>query len=252
MLISDRHQKILNILQEEKSVSNKKLIETLYVSEATLRRDLSKMEQKGLLQRTHGGATIIESPTNESSLMVREQKQIKEKRKICIKCYDFIQDNSSYFIDSSSTVSHLLPYFNNFKDITAITNGLHNAMILTQTTRANVYITSGVIYTKTNSILGSDTIDYINNFNCNAFIFSCGGVSPQGVTEANFEQRLVKRAMLKNSKIHILLVDHTKFGKIYLSRTCGFEEIDYIITDQMPSPEYLEIFKQTKTKVIVA
>jgi DeoR family fructose operon transcriptional repressor len=252
MLISERHQKILSILQTEKTISIQKLVKVLYVSEATLRRDLTKMEQQGLLQRTYGGATIIESSSKESSILIREQTQIKEKRKIAIKCLDILKDNYSYFIDSSSTVGHLLYHLNNFKDLTVITNGLNNAIILTQTTKANVFLTSGMVYTKTNSILGIDTIEYIRKFNCNSFLFSCSGISPEGITEANFEQSLVKKEMLKHSKEHILLVDHTKFNKIFLCRNCGFEDIDYIITDEVPEQEYIDLFNQNNVKLIIA
>lgn len=252
MLISERHQKILSILQKEKVVSTKKLREILFVSEATLRRDLTKMEQKGLIKRTYGGATIIESTAIESSILIREQKQISEKRKIAAKTLDLLRDNQSYFIDSSSTIGHLLYLFNKFKDITVITNGLNNAAILMQTTATNVYITPGFVNVKTNSIIGADTIEYINKFNCNFFLFSCAGISLNGVTEANLEQSMVKREMLKNSKIHILLADHTKFNKIFLCKSCDFKDIDYLVTDLEPEREYIDLLEKTGVQLIIA
>jgi len=252
MLISERHQKIMDILQKEKAASIKKLMAALFISEATLRRDLTKMEQKGLIKRTYGGATIIESIANESSILVREQKQIKEKRKIAVHALNLIKDNNSYFVDSSSTVGHLLYRFNNFKDITVITNGLNNAAILMQTSSAHVYITPGMVNTKTNSILGADTIEYINKFNCNAFLFSCGGITLEGITEANPEQSLVKREMLKKSQLHILLADYTKFNKIFLCRSCGFEDIDYLITDRIPNHKFQDILAKADVRLIIA
>jgi DeoR/GlpR family transcriptional regulator of sugar metabolism len=253
MLITERHQKIMALLQKEKTISTKKLRELLYVSEATLRRDLKEMEQRGLLQRTYGGATIVESPTREASIIIREQKQIREKRRIAVKCLEFINDHNSYFIDSSSTVSFILYNLDNFQDITFITNGLRNASILADAANVNLYLTGGKFNAQTNSIVGSDTVEYIKNFNCHAFFFSCSGISLNaGITEANVEQKEVKREMLKRSKIHILLADHTKFNKIFLCRNCGFEDIDYLITDELPDQAYLELFEKTKTKVIVA
>jgi len=253
MLINDRYDKILALLQKEKSISVKRLTDLLFVSEATLRRDLTIMEQKGLLQRNYGGASIIESATVESSLIVREQKQIKEKRKIAIKCLDFIHEGESYFIDSSSTVTQILYLLKSYKDLTFITNGLNNALILANSSDAKVYLTSGIVFTKTNSILGTEAIEYLKNFFCSAFIFSCGGISlNEGITEASYEQSLVKRTMINQSKLHILLVDHTKFSKIFLCRTCGFERIDYLITDQMPSDEYMDLFSKNNVKVLIA
>lgn len=252
MLISERHQKILEILQKEKAVSTKKLMEILYVSEATLRRDLTKMEQKGLIKRTYGGAMIVESIANESSILIREQKQVSEKRKIASKCIELLQNNQSYFVDSSTTIGHLLYLFNNLQDVTVITNGLNNAAILMQSSSANVYITPGFVNVKTNSILGADTIEYINKFNCNAFLFSCAGISPQGITEANPEQCMVKREMLKNSKIHILLADHTKFDKTFLCRSSDFKDIDYLVTDREPEQKYVNMLAEAGVRLIIA
>ena len=253
LLINERHQKILEILQKEKTVSTKKIQESLYISEATVRRDLTKMEQKGLIKRTYGGATIVESLSDESSFIIREQTQIKEKKKIALKAMDFIQDNTSYFLDSSSTVSHLLYYFPHFKDLTVVTNSFNNAMILLQNHNSKIYFTPGLAYSKTNCVLGADSLDYIRKFNCDYFFFSCSGLSlNQGVTEASFEQSLIKKEMLLNSKTHILLADHTKFNKIFLCGSCNFDDIDYIITDKEPDDNYLKVFNKANIKLVIA
>lgn len=253
MLVQERQQKIIDILRKEKSISLKKLKKILYVSEATIRRDLSKLEQKGIIQRTHGGAILPEASTKESSILVRQQTQIKEKKKIARTCLPMISDDSSVFVDSSSTVGHLLYLFKELKGMTIITNGLNNALIASQNTNANLYLTPGIVFTKTNSVLGADTIDYVAGFNCNHFIFSCSGISlNQGVMEASFEQKLVKEAMLRQSKHHILLVDHTKFEKIFMTTTCGFDAIDTVITDRQPPDEYIRMFKESDVRLVVA
>lgn len=253
MLVHERHIQILRFLQKEKVASLRQLKDLLYVSEATLRRDLSKMEQKGLIQRTHGGAILTESSQVESSILIREQKQVKEKKRIAQACLKEILPNSSIFIDSSSTVGQVLYLLNSIYSLTIITNGLNNASIASNTTEANIYLTSGIIFTKTNSLLGSDTIKYINNFYCDVFLFSCSGLSLNyGVMEASFEQKQVKHEMLSNSKLHILLVDHTKFDKIYMTKTCDFEQIDIIITDKEPSQEYVKLFNKVGVELIIA
>lgn len=125
--------------------------------------------------------------------------------------------------------------------------------MLTQQTNVRVYLPGGIVYRNTNSILGIDTTNYIKGFNCNAFIFSCGGISvDSGITEASLEQSLVKREMLDHSKIHILLVDHTKFGKINLCKSCDFKDIDYIITDKMPPNDYVQAFDRFGVKLVIA
>lgn len=250
MLVSERHQRILEIVNEKKHISTNKLIDMLFVSPATLRRDLIKMENNGLIKRTFGEVSIID-PLSDVSIFVRQQEQLKEKRKIAVKCIDIINDNSTYFIDSSSTVGVLLEYFNKFDNLTIVTNGIDNSKILANTKLANVYMTPGLVNYKTNSITGSDTISYINSFNCQYFIFSCTGINLNGINEANFEQNNIKKAMLKNSKTKILLADYTKFDKIFLSKTADFTDIDYIITDRMPDQKYVEAFEKAGVKLLV-
>lgn len=250
MLITERHQKILNIVKKRKHISTQELIDLLYVSPATLRRDLIKLEQEGLLRRSFGAVSDID-PLSDVSIHIRSQEQLKEKRKIAAKCLSLLKDDSSYFIDSSSTVGILLEHFKKFENITIVTNGIDNSKILTNAKLAHIYITPGLLNYRTNSITGSDTIGYVNSFNCNYFIFSCTGINLNGINEANFEQNNIKKAMLKNSKTKILLVDYTKFDKIYLSKTANFEDIDYIITDRLPDKKYIEAFKEANVTLIV-
>jgi DeoR family transcriptional regulator, carbon catabolite repression regulator len=253
MILNDRQSKILEILKKEKSISTHELMKRLFVSESTLRRDLTFLSKQGIIYRTHGSAIFAESSSLESSIHVRVQSQVKEKGQIALKCLDYIHKNESYFVDSSSTVGYVLPFLDNYQNITVVTNGLNNASILTQKTNVKVYLAGGIVYKNTNSILGIDTVNYIKRFNCNAFIFSCGGISiDSGISEANLEQALVKREMLDNSKVHILLADHTKFGVNNLCQYCDFKDIDIIITNKMPSPEFLQIFEQHHVQLIIA
>jgi len=253
MFLNDRQRKIFEVLKKEKTMTTRALKKYLYVSESTLRRDLTSLAKQGVVFRTHGNASLMESSSVESSIHVRVQTQVKEKSSIAAKCLELINKNESYFIDSSTTVGYLLPFLGNYQNITVITNGLNNSTILLQQTNVRVYLTGGIIYRNTNSILGIDTINYIQRFNCNSFIFSCGGISIEaGVTEANLEQALVKKEMLTHSKVHILLADHKKFGVSNLCKSCDFNDIDYVITDRMPSSEFVKIFNDNNVKLLIA
>lgn len=255
MILNDRQKKIFEIIKKEKSVPNKLIQMQLYISESTLRRDLIKLEQNGVIVRTHGNSSLIESSSTESSILVRVQTRIKEKHQIALSCLPLLSKNESYFVDSSSTAGYVLSLMTGLHNITIITNGLHNASLATSNPNVNaqVHLPGGNIYSNTNSILGATTVEYIKNFNCNAFIFSCGGISlSSGITEASLEQSLVKKQMLKNSKIHILLADQTKFDKIFLCTSCDFEDIDYIITDKTPNEHYIEAFNKAGVELIIA
>lgn len=241
MYANERYDQIMAILKVKKKVTVEKLVKELYVSPATVRRDLDAMQKRGLLKRTHGGAILFYSSNEESSLFVREEIMKKEKHEICEKCADLIKSNQSIFIDSSSTVSHLIPLLNQFKMLTLVTNGLSSALLLKSNTNFRVYIPGGFIQSQSNSVLGSSTANQLSNLYVDLCIISCAGFDiHRGITEASIEQADVKRVMIKNATRTILLVDSSKFEKTFISKICDVSEIDTIITDKGISQEYVD------------
>lgn len=252
MLTHERHQKIIHYIEEKIYVTNQELLQLLFVSEATLRRDLTKLEVLGFIERTHGGAHIKDTSQQETSISLRQQKNVREKKRIAEKAINYIKHNHILMIDSSSTVGALMPLLIQKQDLTVITNGVdHIRSFLEHRVKHQLILTPGMFNLRTNSLLGHDTISYISHFFSDICIFSCGGISHVGITESNHEQSLVKQAMLKQAKFKILLVDHTKFDIIHMSHVCNIEDIDLIITDQIPSDNYLEMIKKTHCELMI-
>ena len=80
---------------------------------------------------------------------------------------------------------------------------------------------------------------------------SCSGISLEnGVTESSYEQSHIKRVMIRNSKVKLVLCDSSKFDSTYLCRSLGLEEIDYLITDQKPREEYLQKAEACGCKIL--
>ena len=251
--MNERQKLIYLNIKNRKIIKNSDLIKELFLSEATLRRDLTELEKQGFIERTHGGAKLIESKVDESSVAIRLQTRIKEKRKIANECSRFISNGKTYFMDSSSTVGQIISLYYNTKDVTVITYGLYNALLLSQANISKIYIPSGVVANKTNSSVGAEAINFIENFFCDYVFISCSGISLlEGITEVNYEQSLIKRQMIKSSKKHVLLVDSSKFNKLYMCRTCSFTDIDIVITDRQPPIEYIEKFKEYNIELIVS
>ena len=99
---NERQNAILQALKENKSANVANLAKKLYVSEATIRRDLAQMESMGLIERTHGGALLPEN-AEEISIFFRMEKNAREKERAATKALPHIPYFKSVFIDSSST-----------------------------------------------------------------------------------------------------------------------------------------------------
>ena len=251
MLTLERQQEILDILNSKKSATVEELASELFVSGATIRRDLRAMEKQGLIKRSHGGAMPFKSSAEESAFAIREQENTSAKRTIANLALKLMNNGDSVFIDSSTTAGSVIPLMNNFKFLTVTTTGIRNALLLSQTNDVKIYIAGGQIQNHSNSIVGSDTIDYISRMHADISLISCSGVDlNNGFTDSSIEQAKLKQQMRKNSSKVAMLCDSTKFNKTFLCTDFRFDEIDYLITDKTPPIEFVEKLANTKCKII--
>lgn len=237
----ERRREILRFLEDRKSVSVEELASRLFVSPATIRRDLSQMERDGFLKRSHGGAVLFESLSDETSLLVREQENVREKRTIARLASSLLCANATVFLDSSSTAGYLIPFFQEEKYLSVVTNGLNNAMLLSRLETVKTFLAGGMLQPRSYSAAGGETLEMISGFHAELAFLSCGGISAKnGVTDASYDQALIKRKMLENAKTRVLLCDSSKFDAVFMCRTCGFDRIDWLVTDREP-PEHLRV-----------
>lgn len=238
MLDAERTEKILEILKVKNSCTVYDLANKLYTSESTIRRDLARMEQKGLITRTFGGA-ILKSNSNieDSSFFLREKQNLKEKRALAREAVRFIEPNSAIFLDSSSTCLQLVTMLQQFKNLLVITNGLIVANELIIKTRHDVILLGGKIKASTNSVLGSAAEEMLRGYHASLCIMSTSGIDKDfGFSELTEEQARLKKIMIENSSKSIALVDTGKFNKKSLAHTCDIKDVSVIITNG-PVPE---------------
>ena len=253
MLIDQRQNEILEIIKEKVFVRVDELAERVYASPATIRRDLALLDQAGLIQRLHGGASLVGASAGETSSLVRKQSNVPEKRRIANKALAFFSNGGCYFLDSSSTTEKIIPLLVKKNDLTIITNGLEAGVLLASIPSVRAYIAGGEIQKKSASAISGDVSSFISAFTCDAVFFSCKGISLEnGPTEGTLEQQRCKMAMIKRSAKRILLADHTKFGKTYLVADCPWESINVVITDEEPSEEFKRKFEELRIELIVA
>ncbi len=250
MLTLERQTEILDILNKNKSATVEELAKELFVSPATIRRDLRTMDKQGLIKRSHGGAMPFKSSAEETAFAIREQENINAKRTIANLAVRLIKNGDSVFVDSSTTVGMLIPLFNNFKFLSVITTGLRNAILLSHTNNVKIYITGGQILNHSNSIIGTDTMDYIARIHANIAFISCSGVDVNGFTDASIEQAKLKQQMRKNSDVVAMLCDSTKLDKVFLCKDFDFNDVDYFITEKLPAQEYVDKIIATKCKLL--
>jgi DeoR/GlpR family transcriptional regulator of sugar metabolism len=251
-MVELRLNEIMDILSKKKQVSNKELCQKLHCSISTLRRDLLKLEERGVIRRTHGGATLITSTNTEFSHFIREDSNIKEKQIIADLAQDFIASGMCIFLDSSSTVQQLVPLIRSIPNLVVVTNGLKIALDLSegQHESLKVFITGGEVKMNSSAVISQKDKSFFDSFQFDLSFFSCRGVDLNGVYEASFSQAQVKKEMMQKSKQAILLVDDSKFNSSYFIKIGRFSDYDTLVTNREADMDYLEIFEKNKLEII--
>ncbi|MBP3433961.1 MAG: DeoR/GlpR transcriptional regulator [Clostridia bacterium] len=237
MILNERHNAIMELLKENRSANVKELAKTLFVSEATIRRDLTEMKTLGLIERNHGGA-ILPDNAEEVSIFVRMNKNAKEKEKTATNALRRIPEFRSVFIDSSSTALALAERMDlSFK--TVVTNNLQTAIQLSKKQNVNLILLGGSVQFNTVSATGSWTARQIEDFSFDLMISSCAAVSGKEVLERSLDQKEIKLAVFMRSKKRILLIDHTKFSAHGTYRLAELSDYDLVAVD-VPPPADLQ------------
>lgn len=240
MLSFERKQQILDILKQRKTATVEFLSKRLYVSAPTIRRDLAKMEEDGMILRVRGGAALLQGTNHDTPLLIRTSKNREKKLHIANLAQRYISDSSTLFLDSSSTVTVLAEKLERYQNLSIVTNGTATSHLLNETTCAKIFTCGGLIQNKS-SIVGSFAVQMVNNFHADVLFFSCCGLSQSsGSTEASENTAAVKKAMLHNAKKKVLLCDSTKIGLEFFCKVCSLSELDAIITDSKPNAAFLQ------------
>lgn len=241
----DRQNRIYNLLIKYETMAVEDLAGMLKVSKATIRRDLTDLEEKNLILRTYGKAHIVENRTRHST----RDLSISEKQKISEAALHFIKNGSSIILDAGTTTFELaktlLKKQQSFQSINVVTNELSTANLLSDTFR--VTMPGGLIFSE-ESIkyqVGNTTCRFYDEINADVlFLGSTGIKNSSGLTVSNPLLVEVKQRMVEAANLVIALVDSQKFLNNGLFQVVDFSFINVLIT--IKCPENFEQLKKLK------
>lgn len=246
MFTSERFKTIADYLKEHSRATIDELAGILYVSPATIRRDLTEMQKLGMIQRTHGGAVFNEA-ADEVSIFARIAKNAQDKEVTATIALPHLPVFQSVFIDNSSTCLALAERLD-FSHKTIITNGLQLAMNLSRKKDIKIILVGGEVAYNTNSAEGEMAVDMLNKFRVDLMLSSCASLRQDGTYEHSLEASELKRAAFRRSDAHILLVDRFKFNESGTYRTQVLSDFDAIYSNA--SDEQIKVFAQQGIKIV--
>jgi DeoR/GlpR family transcriptional regulator of sugar metabolism len=253
MLTLERQNAIRDILHKDKAVSITMLSGRFATSTASIRRDLEKLEQQGLVKRTYGGAVLIEGITEEIPLKVREIEQKEAKQKIARTAAGFIADQDTIFMDSSTTTKELINFMGDKRDLTVITNGVRAMTDLSPLENVEVYGIAGKLRKPSLSMVGNQAETNVTNYWGSKLFFSCTGMwISHGAMDYSDAEAEVRKKMMSVSQKIILLCDHTKFDRPAFYKICPFSQVNILITDQPLNLQWETLLQQSGVEIVYA
>ncbi|WP_169084211.1 DeoR/GlpR family DNA-binding transcription regulator [Paenibacillus sp. PL91] len=251
MFSDERRDKILELLEKDGRVLAKELADLFELSIDSIRRDLSIMEEKGLLRRTHGGAIpavkVRQAPQPPS---LRYQSGAPHQNAISKMAASFIKEADTVFIGSGGIHFGMLPFLPSFP-FTVVTNSIRIADALKESDKIDVYLLGGKVKPSGNV---SDTLanDFLRQFTLDLCFATGGGISQNGLSTATPEVASLGRTAIAVSRKTICLAPHEKLGVDFFAKSGAITDIDLLITDDEASIEAIEAIESKGVKVLIA
>ncbi len=232
MKTNEREQKILEILRDRKFASVRFLAANLYTSPSSIRRSLTRMQNKGLVRRNYGGVILCDNDKKAALPDVRMEQHKEQKKEIAQKAANLLMPGMTIFLDASTTCAYLVEHIAKVPDITVFTNNLHTAAELSCHS-VDTYCIGGHCVSDSALTVGGYAEAMIKDISADIFFFSSQALSSDGIiSNYSAEETAIRKAMLANSQKRVFLCDSSKFNKTSVHRLCTLDDIDAYFFDK--------------------
>ncbi len=254
MIPEERRRRIVEKLKEDQSATVIQLCDLLKASEATIRRDLTLLEEDGKLERVHGGAIInanrpldIEHTFNE-----KEGEHLREKQMIAETAFRLLRDNDSVFLDGGTTNQELAKLIGRSRiKVHVFTNSPLFSQYIARNPKAELFIIGGKVRSNTLAVVGQLAIDSISHYRLDKVFIGVNGISPDyGLTTPDYQEADIKRAVLERGRERIIMADSSKFSRVALCEIMPISGVDKIITSRIDDPSLREAIEEAGVAVV--
>lgn len=236
-MTEDRQSKLLLLLLSQGQMSVHDIAIALNASPATVRRDLSELEQSGRIERLHGGARIATGSQRELAFSAREDNNIAAKRAIASAAAALIQPNEAIFLDAGTTVLQLARHIkSNSVPVNVFTNGLVIAQELAHVAHVNVTLIGGRVRPENLSMVGPAAIAMLDGLWFDRLFLGASAIDSEGhVTSLDADEAATNAQMVARSASLVVLADDTKFNTRITHAVTTLSAGDHLISDTAPT-----------------
>lgn len=250
MLSISRQQKILEKLYSQKTVDVEQLSVEFQVSKITIRRDLQKFHDEGIVSKTYGGAVLLET-SKEVPILFREISNVEEKKLICNSASELVKDGDTIILFYSTTTMPLIPLLGNFSRLTVITNSPNAVLALNKYPSIKVLCTGGELKRGSMTYIGSAACSMFQNYYADMLFFSASGFSlERGLTDTSVTNSEMIKYAMESAKNVTFLADESKFNSISLYHINPISTVNTVITNAFPGDDWKKTLDSEQIKLI--
>jgi DeoR family transcriptional regulator of aga operon len=254
-----RAKEILRLLLSHGKTSVEELTELFKTSPASVRRDLVRLEERGLVHRTHGGAmlagqAIYEPFRFDASFHVREDRFSEEKQRIALAAANLVQEHETIGFGAGTTTTQVARSLRLRTGLHIMTNAVNIGMELSSSNGLDTTLTGGCMrWPDAFSLIGPTALEALNVVVMDRVFIGVCGVDPErGATTIEADEAAVFRVMARRAKQVVVVADSSKVGMVSPSVICSTEEINVLITDTGVSAEAVKAFTNRGVRVLTA
>jgi DeoR/GlpR family transcriptional regulator of sugar metabolism len=248
MIGVERRQQMVELVEQRNIVTVAELSEHFGVSAATVRRDLTQLSRRGMIERAHGGAarrvrSAAEMP--EPPLMNRAALQTDEKRRIGKAAAEHVHDGETLILSGGTTTVEMVPHLATRKNLTVITNALNIVLALAPYPWITVIVLGGVLRHSELTVLGALGEDAMENLRGDKLFLGTSAIHLEyGLSAENFAEARSDQTLMASVREVVVLADHSKFGRVATVRVAPLMRIRRIITGRELPTEDVELLRE--------
>jgi DeoR/GlpR family transcriptional regulator of sugar metabolism len=255
MLIEERLEEILKIVNNRGSITAKKACTVLNVSNDTIRRDFIRLANMGLVQRTHGGIISKKNAIYEYAARASDRALNNREKKVSIaqEAIQLINEGDTIILDGGTTAFEMAKLLGGFRNLTVLTYGLNCAYELTQHENISTIIFGGIVSNQSMAALGPDAVNMIRHYHADKLFLAANAMTiVKGLMTPNRMQADIKKELIKIANDVIVIADSSKINKTALFAFCSFEDISTLVTDENADEHFRHELEQKGIRVIIS
>ena len=248
-----RQLTLLSVVQEQGSVTVEQLAETLGVTLQTVRRDVQRLADEGLLTRFHGGVRVPSSTTENIAHQQRENLNAEGKSRIARAVAAAVPNDCSLILNIGTTTEAIARALLHHSGLRVITNNLNVASILSTNPQCEVIVVGGVVRGRDQGIVGEAAVDFIRQFKVDLALIGISGIEADG-TLRDYDYREVKVAqtIISHAREVWLAADISKFNRPAMVEVATLSQIDRLFTDAPPPDPFAALLADAQVRLEVA